>query len=70
MMFVAVVEEDGVQATSERLFRTQPAVSVAIRKREEEIGFALLDCSKRRDYELTEATEALFKYASNQSDDQ
>jgi Bacterial regulatory helix-turn-helix protein, lysR family len=29
-MFVAVVEEGGVRAASERVFRTEPAVSMAI----------------------------------------
>jgi DNA-binding transcriptional LysR family regulator len=62
-MFVAVVEEGGVRAASDRVDRTQPAVSVAIRKLEEEIGAALFDRSKRYNYRLTEAGEALYKYA-------
>jgi DNA-binding transcriptional LysR family regulator len=62
-MFVAVIEEGGVRAASDRVYRTQPAVSVAIRKLEEEIGAALFDRSKRYDYRLTEAGEALYKYA-------
>lgn len=35
-MFVAVVEEGSVRAAAGRVFRTQPAVSIAIRKLEEE----------------------------------
>jgi DNA-binding transcriptional LysR family regulator len=62
-MFVAVVEEGGVRAAAERVFRTEPAVSMAIRKLEEEIGTPLFDRSKRYAYRLTEAGEALFKYA-------
>jgi DNA-binding transcriptional LysR family regulator len=62
-MFVAVVEEGGVRAAAERVFRTEPAVSMAIRKLEEEIGAPLFDRSKRYAYRLTEAGEALFKYA-------
>jgi DNA-binding transcriptional LysR family regulator len=62
-MFVAVVEEGGVRAAAERVFRTEPAVSMAIRKLEEEIGTPLFDRSKRYAYRLTEAGEAFLKYA-------
>jgi DNA-binding transcriptional LysR family regulator len=62
-MFVAVVEEGSVRAASERVFRTQPAVSIAVRKLEEEIGAPLFDRSKRYEYHLTEAGESLYKHA-------
>lgn len=62
-MFVAVVEEGSVRGASERVFRTQPAVSIAIRKLEEEVGVALFDRTQRYDYRLTEAGEAMFSYA-------
>jgi DNA-binding transcriptional LysR family regulator len=62
-MFVAVVEEGGVRAAAERVFRTEPAVSMGIRKLEEEIGTPLFDRSKRYAYRLTEPGEALLKYA-------
>jgi DNA-binding transcriptional LysR family regulator len=62
-MFAAVVEEGSVRCASERVFRTQPAVSIAVRKLEEEIGTPLFDRSKRYEYRLTEAGEALYKYA-------
>jgi DNA-binding transcriptional LysR family regulator len=62
-MFVAVVEEGSVQGASERVFRTQPAVSIAIKKLEEEVGVALFDRSKRLNYRLTQAGEAMFSYA-------
>ena len=63
-MFVAVVEEGSVQAAAERVFRTQPAVSMSLKKLEEEIGAALFDRSQRHDYLLTEAGEVLYSYAT------
>jgi DNA-binding transcriptional LysR family regulator len=63
-MFVAVVEEGSVQAAAERVFRTQPAVSMSLKKLEEEIGSALFDRSQRHDYLLTEAGEVLYSYAT------
>lgn len=63
-MFVAVVEERSVRAAAERVLRTQPAVSIAVRKLEEEAGTALFDRSKRYEYRLTEAGEALYAYAT------
>lgn len=41
-MLVKIAETGSVLAASEALFRTQPTVSVAIRKLEEELGVALL----------------------------
>jgi DNA-binding transcriptional LysR family regulator len=63
-MFVAVVEERSVRGAAERVFRTQPAVSIAIRKLEEEIGAALFDRSKRYEYRLTQVGEAMYNYAT------
>lgn len=60
--FVAVAEEGGFTRAAERVSRTQAAVSVAIRKLEEECGLALV----RRDNhecELTEAGLVLLDYA-------
>lgn len=62
-MFVAVVEEGSVSAASERVFRTQPAVSIAVRKLEEEFGSPLFDRSKRYSFRLTQAGESLYGYA-------
>jgi DNA-binding transcriptional LysR family regulator len=67
-MFVAVVEEGGVRAAAERVFRTEPAVSMAIHRLEEEVGAPLFDRSKRYAYRLTEAGEALFRYAKQMLD--
>jgi DNA-binding transcriptional LysR family regulator len=62
-MFVAIVEEGSVRGAAEKVFRTQPAVSIGIRKLEEEVGVPLFDRSKRYEYRLTEAGEALCRYA-------
>jgi len=62
-MFVAVVEEGSVRRASERVCRTQPAVSIAVRKLEEEFGAPLFDRSKRHSFRLTHAGESLYGYA-------
>lgn len=62
-MFVAAAELRSIQRASERVFRTQPAVSMAIRKLEEELGVALFDRSNRGNYILTAAGEVLFTSA-------
>lgn len=63
-MFVAVVEEGSFLRAAERVFRTQPAVSIGLRKLEGRIGVPLLDRSDRRRGRLTPAGEVLYKYAS------
>ena len=62
-MFVATAELRNVQRAAERVFRTQPAVSMAIRKLEEELGTPLFDRSNRGNYLLTPAGELLFNSA-------
>lgn len=62
-MFVAVVEEGSVRRASERVYRTQPAVSIAIRKLEEEFEVPLFDRSKRYSFRLTQAGESLYRHA-------
>ncbi|MDX2031326.1 MAG: LysR family transcriptional regulator [Blastocatellia bacterium] len=62
-MLVAAVEEGSIQAAAERVFRTQPAVSIALRKLEEELGAAIFDRTHRRKYELTEAGRILYAQA-------
>jgi DNA-binding transcriptional LysR family regulator len=62
-MFVAVVEDGSVRRAAERVFRTQPAVSIAVRKLEEEFGTPLFDRSKRSAFRLTQAGESLYRYA-------
>ncbi len=63
-MFVAVVEERSFLRAAERVFRTQPAVSIGLRKLEGRIGVPLLDRSHRRSGRLTPAGEVLYEYAS------
>ena len=63
-MFVAVVEEGSVRAAAERVFRTQPAVSIAVSKLEREFDAPLFDRSKRHEYRLTQVGEALYAHAT------
>jgi DNA-binding transcriptional LysR family regulator len=63
-MFVAVVEEGTIRAASARVFRTQPAVSMAIRKLEGEIGIPLF-VRRNHTRALTPAGEKLYGYARN-----
>jgi DNA-binding transcriptional LysR family regulator len=63
-MFVAVVEERSFLGAAERVFRTQPAVSIGLRKLEGKIGVPLLDRSQRRSGRLTAAGEVLYEYAT------
>jgi DNA-binding transcriptional LysR family regulator len=63
-MFVAVVEEGSVRGAAERVFRTQPAVSIAVSKLEREFEAPLFDRSKRHEYRLTQAGEAFYAHAT------
>ncbi len=60
--FIAVVEEHSFTRAAERVFRTQGAVSVTIRKLEEEAGVPLM-VRDPRECTLTEAGHALLEYA-------
>lgn len=62
-MFVAIVDAGSVQLAAERVFRTQPAVSMAIRKLEEELGASLFNRSDRRPA-TTEVGRLLYEYAT------
>lgn len=62
-MFAAMVEEGNFNRAAERVSRTQPAVSMALRKLEEEIGAPLFDRSNRSAYALTDTGELLYKNA-------
>ena len=60
--FVTVVAEGGFSKAAERVFRTQPAVSIAIRRLEEEIGTPLFERSQKAPV-LTDAGELFYDYA-------
>lgn len=60
-MFVAVAEERSVGRAAARVYRTQPAVSMAVQKLEQEVGSRLFD--RGRCFELTEAGKVLWEYA-------
>ena len=62
-VLIAVAEEGRLQKAAARLRRTTPAVSVAIRKLEEEVGMPLFERSKRHELYLTAAGESLVDYA-------
>lgn len=60
--FITIAQERSFSRAAERLARTQPAVSIAIKKLEEEIGVPLLDRT-RKNIALTDAGEVMFEYA-------
>lgn len=59
---VAIARSRSFSRAGEQLARTQPAISIAIKKLEEEIGAQLFDRS-RREVTLTDAGEVLLGYA-------
>jgi DNA-binding transcriptional LysR family regulator len=61
-VLIAVAEERGFSRAAERLYRTQPAISQAIRRLEEEVGVPLFDRSSK-DGTLTDAGQVLLRYA-------
>jgi len=60
--FSSVVQEKSFSKAADRVFRTQPAVSIAIRRLEEEIGLPLLDRTQKSPV-LTEAGQVVYDYA-------
>lgn len=61
-VLVAVAQERGFSRAAERLHRTQPAVSQAIRRLESAVGAPLVDRSSK-DGTLTDAGQILYEYA-------
>ena len=61
-IFLTVAREGSFSRAAEKLYRTQPAISQAIRKLEREVGEALFDRSSR-DGILTDAGQLLQDYA-------
>jgi DNA-binding transcriptional LysR family regulator len=62
-MLVAVAEEGSLQKAAARVYRTAPAVSIAISKLEREVGSLLLDRTRGQAFRLTAAGELLVQYA-------
>jgi DNA-binding transcriptional LysR family regulator len=62
-MFVAMVEEGSFHKAAERVLRTQPAVSMAVRKLEQEIGALLFDRSNRNACVPTDTGRVLYDHA-------
>ena len=62
-MLVAVVKEGSIQKAAKRIFRTAPAVGMALRKLELEIGAPIFDPSQPREYALTPSGKVLVDYA-------
>ncbi|HEX5965011.1 MAG TPA: LysR family transcriptional regulator, partial [Pyrinomonadaceae bacterium] len=60
--FMRVVQEKSFSKAAARVFRTQPAVSIAIRRLEEEIGLPLLERNQKVPV-LTEAGKVVYDYA-------
>src|SRR5215212_4396128 len=60
--FVRVVEEKSFSKAAARVFRTQPAVSIAIRRLEEEVGLPLLERNQKVPV-LTESGQVVYDYA-------
>src|SRR5260370_17118323 len=60
--FLKVVEEGSFSKAADRVFRTQPAVSIAIRRLEEEIGLPLLDRTQKSPV-LPDAGKVVYDYA-------
>lgn len=63
-MFMRVAEEGSVQKAAVIVHRTQPAVSIALRKLTGEINAPLFSRTHKRDFRLTPAGELLYDYAA------
>ncbi|MDE0167594.1 MAG: LysR family transcriptional regulator [Bryobacterales bacterium] len=65
--FKAVVEEGSFSAAGQRLRRTQPAVSIALKRLETELGEKLIDRSSKS-VVLTDAGKAVYEYSKRFDD--
>src|SRR3954451_21467004 len=61
-VFAAVVAERSFSRAAEKLYRTQPAVSLSLQRLEAELGEELIDRSAK-DLVLTDAGRAVLEYA-------
>ena len=64
-VFATVVTERSFSRAAEKLFRTQPAVSLAVQRLESELGEKLIDRDMRgaKELVLTDAGRTVFEYA-------
>ncbi|MGH9898871.1 MAG: LysR substrate-binding domain-containing protein, partial [Pyrinomonadaceae bacterium] len=60
--FIRVVEEGSFSRAADKVYRTQPAVSIAIKRLEQEVGSPLFDRSQKTPA-LTEVGEVVYSYA-------
>jgi len=63
-MFMRVAEEGSVLKAARAVHRTQPAVSIALRKLTGEIGAPLFLRAHKKDFRLSPAGEVLYEYAT------
>ncbi len=61
-MFAAVVEEGSISRAAERVFRTGPAVSIALKKLEDEMGTPLFERDDRHNHQLTASGKLLYEH--------
>ncbi len=61
-IFLSIAEEKSFSRAAEKMLRTQPAISIAIKRLEEELGETLFDRSSKNGA-LTEAGKILLSYA-------
>jgi DNA-binding transcriptional LysR family regulator len=61
-IFLSIAEEKSFSRAAEKMLRTQPAISIAIKRLEEELGEPLFDRSSKNGA-LTEAGKILLSYA-------
>ena len=61
-MFAAVVEEGSISQAARRVCRTGPAVSIALKKLEDEMGTVLFERSERNSHQLTASGKLLYEH--------
>jgi DNA-binding transcriptional LysR family regulator len=61
-VFLAVVTEKSFSRAAQKLYRTQPAVSLALQRLEQELGEKLIDRSPK-DFSVTDAGHKVLEYA-------
>jgi DNA-binding transcriptional LysR family regulator len=62
-MFAAVLEEGSISRAAQRVCRTGPAVSIALKKLEAEMGTPLFERNDRHSHQLTASGKLLYEHA-------